>query len=326
MATSTARRAPDENAEKTLQMFREAIIRKSRRHDLIYTFVVRYELNGDKSAEEDATHFKRMVATLGLPAPAEWIISSDHDTESLLLVRTVVSQIADRCAAHQGRSLIIGHFAGIARYWKCYLRRRQDEKALVTAYDYLGTVHVLVYGEGSGSLDRTDVVLITSPYPGIPGFRSDLPSNMDRSVELISPALAPRDFLTRGQPLMARLADEIDCQLGRGRTGIMFADVVETLNVGSAASARTNYRLLVGAVEIRIASLRSRSSARLAVGPSRPGQEAAATTSADFSSASLTSGTYTNYRDHLQRGGVVARLIDICTPEDEEVESVGIVI
>lgn len=80
-------------------MLPEAIDQRGWSHGLIYISVVRCELDRDMSLEEDVAHFKRMVASLGLPAPAEWIISLDHYGESLLLVRKLVYKIADECTA-----------------------------------------------------------------------------------------------------------------------------------------------------------------------------------------------------------------------------------
>jgi hypothetical protein len=246
---------PVENSktQALLSILEEATVQRGRYYKQHLSFNIRFE-SDNTSAFRDAGHFRNMVQALGFPAPTELVIK-DNNVALGWSVTDLISGIAHRAAEFEGRTLIIGHYAGHGQVGKHGLEFFAAP-GIKQRFRYDLTLQSL-YIEDNTFRDADVILILDSCYSGAATRDSPLTT---RSVEVVAAVKATQAALgndsemarVQNHTFTSKLADLVSWYVGRGDSSISFVELISELRRVSHPERSPGYCLRAGQVGIRV--------------------------------------------------------------------------
>ena len=203
------------------EILEEALAQRGRYYSNHFSFSIRFEAD-DTSAARDTTHFQHIIQLLKLPKARELVLMKD-DQMPIWTVIGLLQDLSRRIIKVDGRSLVIGHYAGhgAVKDDKLVFFGSQSSRNRLFGFEItLGTLF-----ENSDSsipvFETTDVILIIdSCYSG--NCTRGLGAT-GRSVEIIASVGAKQQAFgnasdrarVQNRTFTSRLADSIALRVGK---------------------------------------------------------------------------------------------------------------
>ena len=148
------------------EILEEALAQRGRYYSNHFSFSIRFEAD-DTSAARDTTHFQHIMQLLKLPKARELVLMKDN-RKPIWTVIGLVQDLDRKISKADGRSLVIGHYAGhgAVKDDKLVFFGSQSSRNLFFGFEL--TLGTLFEDRSSVSVfEKTDVIfIIDSCYSG----------------------------------------------------------------------------------------------------------------------------------------------------------------
>ncbi|KAI9787655.1 MAG: hypothetical protein M1839_000186 [Geoglossum umbratile] len=241
------------------ELLEEAISQRGRYYSNHFSFSIRFGAD-NTSAVRDTVHFQNLLKILHLPRARELVLPPSDKSPSWT-VSSFIHSLATEISKREGRTLVIGHYAGHATLG---VNDNLSFFASPSAPKSFGLEKGLGdlyqdYTYNNSGFEMTDVVLILDSCYSAQATRGFEAAS--RSVEIIcsvgthQKALGNASDLARVQnrTFTSRLADSVAQSVSKGdSSSVSFVEIVEELRGKSLPERLPEYSLHVGRVGIRV--------------------------------------------------------------------------
>ncbi|MCJ1396843.1 hypothetical protein MMC11_000033 [Xylographa trunciseda] len=238
-------------SQKIKEILAEACDQRGRYYKNFYSFGFRFEAD-DTSAVSDFRHFSDIMRALKFPKPRELVLEAKSKSPGWDL-SDMIRSIANEVDKADGRSLIIGHYAGHGELdidgELCFSATRDSPRKI--RYDR----ELTMFRDVEQWLN-TDVVLILDSCYSCTALRGwDATS---RSVEVVCAVGASQKAFgssrqDKKHTFTSRLADLVAQHAGNPDiSSICFGELVEDIRAQSNPERMPEYSLEIGSTAIRI--------------------------------------------------------------------------